>query len=134
MGERLRGLAAAGWPITLCTSSRRIDAALSLRAAGLDDLFPDYVTLDDVVATKPDPAPYREAAARLGLPAAACFIIEDSPAGVASAIGAGCHVAAVTTTHPAPALTAAHRVFPATLDALDWLEEALLPSDRHTAG
>jgi beta-phosphoglucomutase-like phosphatase (HAD superfamily) len=50
---------------------------------------------DEVAHTKPDPEPYLAAAAALGVPAAACVAVEDSPAGVASAVAAGCAVIAV---------------------------------------
>jgi beta-phosphoglucomutase len=120
---RLRGLAAEGAPMVVCTSSRRLDAELSLTAGGLADLFPLRVALEDAPAPKPDPSPYRNAAGLIGLDPAECLAIEDSPAGVASATGAGCLVAAVTTTHPASALARARHLFEGTPAALDWLDE-----------
>jgi HAD superfamily hydrolase (TIGR01509 family) len=50
---------------------------------------------EDVQRKKPDPEVYREAAARLGVAPDACVALEDSPAGLASAIGA--HVPVVIT-------------------------------------
>jgi beta-phosphoglucomutase-like phosphatase (HAD superfamily) len=50
---------------------------------------------DDVRRGKPDPEPYLLAAARLGVPAAGCVVLEDSPTGIAAARAAGCPVIAV---------------------------------------
>ncbi|MEG0008484.1 MAG: HAD-IA family hydrolase [Aeromonas sp.] len=47
---------------------------------------------DDVVRGKPDPEPYLLAASRLGLDPADCLVFEDAPAGIASALQAGCQV------------------------------------------
>ncbi len=70
------------------------------------------VTGDDVEQGKPDPEPYLRAATALGVPAAACVVVEDAPAGVLAGQRAGMTVLAVTTTHPAAELTQADRVFP----------------------
>jgi len=50
---------------------------------------------EDVRRGKPDPEPYLLAAARLGVPAAGCVVLEDSPTGIAAARAAGCPVIAV---------------------------------------
>lgn len=47
------------------------------------------VSREDVRRGKPDPEPYQLALARLGLPAAAAAVIEDSAAGLAAARAAG---------------------------------------------
>ncbi|MFG0228539.1 HAD family hydrolase [Achromobacter sp. 413638] len=57
--------------------------------------FQSWVTREDVERPKPDPQPYRLALERLDIAADAALAIEDSPAGVASALAAGCHVLAV---------------------------------------
>jgi len=58
------------------------------------------VTALDVVDGKPDPAGYALAAARLEVDAALATAVEDSPAGVLAALGAGVgHVLGITTTH-----------------------------------
>ena len=43
-------------------------------------------------AGKPDPAPFQLGAARLGIPVDRCWALEDSQAGTASALAAGCQV------------------------------------------
>ena len=45
---------------------------------------------DEVSRGKPDPEPYLTAARRLGVVPARCVVLEDAPAGLASAIAAGC--------------------------------------------
>ena len=59
------------------------------------------VTADDVTVGKPDPAPYLMGAKKLGFAPEKCLVVEDAPAGVASAKAAGCPVIGVLTTHPA---------------------------------
>jgi sugar-phosphatase len=71
---------------------------------------------------KPDPEPYRRAAAALGVPEAECVVVEDAPMGVLAAKRAGMTVlAVVTTTHAAAALGQADLVFPGMTDVSGWL-------------
>lgn len=111
-------LAGLRLPKAVATSSSRVDAARTLAVLGLAACFRVVVTVDDVARAKPDPEVYVKAAAGLRLAPGECGAIEDSPAGVASARGAGCHVVAVTTTHPASSLNAAHQVRPDTVSAI----------------
>jgi sugar-phosphatase len=92
----LERLPRCGW--TVVTSGTRDVAAARLRAARLP-LPAVMVTAEDVPAGKPDPAPYRMGAAALGLAAAQCVVVEDSPPGVESARAAGCLTVALLTTH-----------------------------------
>lgn len=88
--------------VTSCTAplaAARI-AATGLAPPGL------VVTASDVPVGKPDPAPYRLAAERLGLRPSDCLAVEDAPAGITSARAAGCRTLAVATTHPASGLAA----------------------------
>jgi sugar-phosphatase len=55
--------------------------------------IPDtMVCAEHVNAGKPDPQIYRLAASRLGVDAQDCIAFEDAPAGIASAMAAGCRV------------------------------------------
>src|SRR6266545_2544368 len=85
----------ARWPLALASSSppRLIDLVLSL--AGLDGLFEVRISTEQVGRGKPAPDVYLEAAARLGVPPAACVAVEDSSNGVRSAAAAGMRVIAV---------------------------------------
>jgi mannitol-1-/sugar-/sorbitol-6-phosphatase len=68
------------------------------------------VTADDVARGKPAPDPYLAAAAGLGFDPACCLVVEDAPAGIASARAAGCRVIGVASTHRADALGGADAV------------------------
>lgn len=81
--------AATGLPMAVVTSTRRARAEQHLAEAGLRGALAFLVSRDDVVRPKPDPEPYARAIARLGLPAATCLALEDSPHGLASAAAAG---------------------------------------------
>jgi beta-phosphoglucomutase len=77
------------------------------------------VTADHVSVSKPDPASYNLALQRLveafpkaGITAASCLAIEDTPAGIASATGAGISVVAVTNSYPAERLSKALKIVP----------------------
>jgi HAD superfamily hydrolase (TIGR01509 family) len=92
-GPLLTGLDAARVPYALVTASSRaiMDAVLKVTALN----FSVTVCGEDVRRGKPDPEPYLLAAAGLGVPAAGCVVLEDSPTGIAAARAAGCPVIAV---------------------------------------
>ena len=93
----LRSLKDAGVPSMLVSTSPRPIVENVMRQAG--DLFAGYVCGDDPVAHKPDPAPYLEAAKRLGLSAAdmpRCVVLEDSSSGLRSGVASGATVIAQT--------------------------------------
>lgn len=101
---------AARWAI-VTSGSRRV-ATLRLGVVGLP--IPQvFVTAEAVRQGKPAPDGYLAAVAQLGLPAAACVAIEDSPPGVAAARSAGMRVIAVLTTHHARDLVLADARLPA---------------------
>lgn len=90
----LGAVRAAGIPTGLVTSTSRALVEIALDTLGRDS-FDVVVCGDEVEANKPDPAPYRVAAGLLGVPVGRCVAVEDSPAGVASALAAGAAVLAV---------------------------------------
>jgi HAD superfamily hydrolase (TIGR01509 family) len=92
--DLLTEVRAARLPTALVTNTRRSLVEVALGTLGAHN-FDAVVCGDDVPRTKPDPAPYLAAAASLGVDPARCVAVEDSPAGVASALGAGCAVLAV---------------------------------------
>lgn len=77
-----------------------------------------FVTADDVDRGKPDPAPYRLAAQRLGMDPSRCVVVEDAPAGIEAGAGAGAAVVGVATTHEPATLAAASRVVADTGDLI----------------
>ncbi len=97
--EFVRALAAAGVPRALATSAVAGSAARILEGLGLAAAFPVRVTAGQVVRGKPDPEVYLTAAARLGVPPAACVVFEDAVVGVEAARRAGMAVVGLTTAH-----------------------------------
>lgn len=84
---------------TIATSCTRTLAEVRLRAAGLP-IPKNMITSSDVKIGKPDPEPYVKAAAKLGIPASDCIVVEDAPAGVRAGKAAGARVIAFLTTMP----------------------------------
>lgn len=112
--------------IALCSGALASDIEPILEILHLANAFEIRVTADQVHASKPDPESYREvfrllAAAHPGkiTDPARCVAIEDTPAGILSASGAGLHVLAVGNTYPREALSGARRV-------VDSLEEVTM--------
>jgi len=110
-------------PLAIASGARHDEIEAILAGLGLRDAFQAIVGAEDAERTKPDPAPYSEAARRLaarapGLAPADCIAFEDSAAGIAAALGAGMKVVGVAHSYPAEELRAAHRVV-ASLAGLD---------------
>jgi len=84
----------AGLRVALVTSSERVFVHAQLTAEERS-WFDHIVAREDVPVPKPDPEPYRAAARLLGVEPETCVVVEDSAVGVASALRAGCSVAAV---------------------------------------
>jgi beta-phosphoglucomutase len=102
-------------PVAIASGARHDEIEAILAGLGLRDAFQAIVGVEDAERTKPDPAPYLEAARRLaarapGLEPAQCVAFEDSMAGIAAALGAGMKVVGVAHSYPAETLRAAHRV------------------------
>jgi sugar-phosphatase len=88
------------------TSATHPLAVVRLRAAGF--AIPKHlVTASDIQHGKPHPEPYLRGAHSVGLPPAACVVIEDAPAGIQSGKAAGSRVLALRTTTADSALQAA---------------------------
>ncbi|POM22235.1 2-deoxyglucose-6-phosphate phosphatase [Actinomadura rubteroloni] len=100
--ELLAEVRAAGVPAALVSSSHRRLIEPVLDAIGREH-FAVTVAGDEVARTKPDPEPYRTAAARLGADPRACVVLEDSPNGLAAAEAAGCATVAVPSLLPVAA-------------------------------
>jgi HAD superfamily hydrolase (TIGR01509 family) len=101
----------AGLPTALVTTTGRDVATVVLDRITADlggDPFDLTVCGDEVPARKPDPAPYRQAMAALGVQPAGAVVVEDSVAGVTSGLAAGAAVLGVPSLQPlspAPGLT-----------------------------
>jgi beta-phosphoglucomutase len=104
------GNLAARYPLALASGSERavVEAVLDLK--NLRTCFRVTVSGSDVSRGKPAPDIFLRAAELLGVPPAACLVIEDSKPGVAAALAAGMRVIAITNTHPAAELRQATHV------------------------
>lgn len=100
----LQSLPPDAWAIV--TSGSRALATARLRSRGLP-VPPTMVTADDVVNGKPHPEPYLLGARLLGLQAAECVVVEDAPAGLATAAAAGMRAVGVAATHAVEELAGA---------------------------
>ena len=104
-------------PLALCSGALPSDIMPILKQFGIDQAFDVIVTAADVPASKPDPESYSLAVSRLqgvfpdrDIPSVRCLAIEDTPAGIASAVGAGLKVLAVTNSYPEEHLDGASKV------------------------
>ncbi|WP_148593611.1 HAD family hydrolase [Aquisphaera giovannonii] len=88
-----------GLPLAVATSSGRAYADRLLEGHHLADRFRFILAAEDVTKGKPDPEIYAKAVRRFGVPPASVMVLEDSPAGVASARDAGTFVVAVPHEH-----------------------------------
>lgn len=88
----VRALADRPWAVV--TAAPRELAAARLARCGYPPA-PVLVGAQDVTAGKPDPAGYRTAARRLGVPAADALVVEDSAAGIRAGLAAGATVLAL---------------------------------------
>jgi beta-phosphoglucomutase family hydrolase len=115
----------AGIGVAVATSSRA--PKLLLGAIGAEDQF--EVVIDRTMVTHGKPAPdlFLLAAHKLSANPHACWVVEDSSAGLEAGLAAGCHVLAVTTTQLRHALRRAHRVIDHFdevhwTDLVDWMD------------
>jgi beta-phosphoglucomutase len=76
-------------PAAVATSSNAEQAAISLRAAGLEGRFPYIVTGDQVANGKPAPDIFLEGANLLSVLPRQCLVFEDSDVGILAGAAAG---------------------------------------------
>ena len=105
----LESLRRAGFRQALASSAPQENIDVLLDAAGLRPFFEAVVSAWGL-PSKPDPAVYLEAAARLSVPPARCVVIEDTTFGVEGARRGGMICIAVTNTNPAALLSGASLV------------------------
>jgi HAD superfamily hydrolase (TIGR01509 family) len=93
VGVAVETLRRRGHRMAVASQSPLARVQLSLQVAGLAGQFGEHIYVTTMVA-RPKPAPdiYLLAAEKLGAPPADCIVIEDSPAGAASARAAGMRV------------------------------------------
>jgi HAD superfamily hydrolase (TIGR01509 family) len=101
--DLLRALRRARVSCALVSSSYRAMVDAVLPSLGRAE-FAVTIAGDEVGRPKPDPEPYRTAAARLGVETGRCVVIEDSSAGIRSGRAAGCVAVSVAPTREPVAL------------------------------
>jgi HAD superfamily hydrolase (TIGR01509 family) len=79
----------SGMKIALVTNAPEENVEAILLALELRDYFDAVVLADEVEAVKPDPAPYRAALQKTGVPAKDALAFEDSVSGISSSVAAG---------------------------------------------
>ncbi len=90
--ETVAGLHALGYRQICVSNSNRVVVDANVASLGIAPFLDGSVSLDDVLAGKPDPEPYRQACQRLGLDEQRVVAVEDSATGAASAREAGLRV------------------------------------------
>ena len=117
----IESLHATGRPLALCSGALRSDIDPILAQLGIARCFDVIVSADDVRRSKPDPESYALAYAGLAESHPTLLTVpdksvavEDTPAGIRSAKGAGLRVLAVTNSYVAGELAEA-----------DWIVESL---------
>lgn len=114
--DLIRNIHNSRTPLAICSGALRSDIEPILETLGISDCFDIIVTAEDVARSKPDPECYRLAHAglntfhALNIPSQRVLAIEDTPAGISAAKGAGLQVLAVTNSYPAAQLTQATAV------------------------
>lgn len=101
VAEVIPALAAAGHAMAVVTSTRGDRARDHLDEAGLLGHFRFVLGGDEVPSPKPDPAPYRMAAERLGHAPGDALAFEDSDTGTTAAVQAGCTTVQIPDLRPA---------------------------------
>lgn len=95
----LARLDAEGWRQAIASSAPRANIDAVLEALGLARRFGAVVAAEDVARGKPAPDVYLTAAARLGVPAHRCVVVEDAPSGIEGAHRAGMGAIGVRSSH-----------------------------------
>ena len=129
--ELIQELSAKQIPLAISSGALRSDIMPILEQLDIKKYFSHIVTADDVPQSKPHPASYLSAKDKLLNsfpdqlnPASLIYAIEDTPAGIQSAKGAGLRVIAVTNSYPAEKLGQADAI----VSSLTQLTEVHWPS------
>jgi HAD superfamily hydrolase (TIGR01509 family) len=120
-----------GLRVAIASSSPRSWVVGHLERVDAVKLFDEIVTGDEVPAHKPDPAIYRLALQRLGVPGSAAIAVEDTPHGVEAAQAAGMYAVAVPNPYVPPAAVASADLTLGSADDLT-LTDVLLAAGTRT--
>lgn len=78
-------------PMAVASGGHREIVGMTLDRLQVRDWFGAMVTAEDTARHKPEPDVFLEAARRIGVPAAACVVFEDTELGLEAARRAGMH-------------------------------------------
>jgi beta-phosphoglucomutase len=78
-----------GWRQAIASAAPRANIEVILELLKAEHLFQAVVSAEDVSRGKPDPEVFLTAAARVGVPAKRCIVVEDAAAGIEGARRAG---------------------------------------------
>lgn len=101
---------ATKYPLAVASGSVHAVIREVLALKDLARHFRAVASVEDVGKSKPAPDVFLHAASRLGVAASDCWVIEDSRPGIQAGLAAGARVIAITNSHPAEELTAAHYI------------------------
>lgn len=87
--EWIHRLHREGWRQAIASAAPRANVEAILEAIGSADCFEKTVSAEDVHRGKPDPEVFLVAAAKLGVPAERCIVVEDAAHGIEAARAAG---------------------------------------------
>jgi beta-phosphoglucomutase len=110
IGDLVNTIKLLGHSLALVTGTGRDVADDVLAHLGFEPLFDCIVSGDDVTEGKPSPEPYLLAVETLGVARECCLVIENAPAGIASARAAGLTCVAVEMSLDAEHLAGADRL------------------------
>lgn len=94
--ETLDKLAKAGIALTIASSRSRESLIEFCETTGIAKYFSLILGANDVVRSKPDPAPVLQTLAELGCKADECIVVGDMPVDIAMGQGAGCRCVGVS--------------------------------------
>lgn len=106
------------YPLAICSGAMREEIEAMLQTVRLRDCFRTIIAAEDVARGKPDPEGYLLAADTVGrlvgkpIEPARCLVVEDAPAVIRSARGAGFRTLGVVGTCSAERLSDADHVVP----------------------
>ena len=121
-GEFLLAVASSGPPENIALALENVDPNGRIRVA---------VTGGDVTRGKPDPQVFQIAAERLGVPPAACAVVEDAAHGVEAARCAGMKIIALTGTADRKTLSAADLIVDRLREITPEVLAELFQENRH---
>ncbi|MFQ5712559.1 MAG: HAD family hydrolase [Candidatus Scalinduaceae bacterium] len=108
--ELLLELHRLDYRLALVTGTR-LEVVKKVLQMGLDDVFKTVITGEMVSNGKPNPESYLKAVNELGVSKENCLVVENAPAGIASAKDAGLTCFAVQTSLPGEYLKSADKIF-----------------------